>query len=375
MELEDELDKEKKHTEKIRLANEQNHIRRLQLLSKLENDNKIQNHNTNEENRKSRSENGKDMYKKKGEKAKDDKIYRYFSNSAKYDNKLTTRLYNRSIDLSDEEEKIQDLSHSSLCKKCLANSSVPIKKKDCIHCGYHERISPIKNNLCLDCHLNLDKILKFCSNCKELLHDNCVNCSRNLSDTCINCNNSRISSFPRIQEDPDGDSDRYRRVESPPLSYRTFQRGYAAESDTDFETSSRTTPIILRKHTEPYSMNVDEKSVFNPRNKLTEPKIGVNIRNGEIFVDKIINDEEDIEKLKSQLDDRISKYVRNYDDLWRVKKASPIYNTKTNSVPVNKIKVKSIKSYTVNHNKDDQLQFAKERSKAMKVLERKWDVS
>lgn len=87
MQLEEDLEQEKTLSENTRLTNEKNHILRMQLLSKLENDYRL--YNPYDENRKTMSENGKELYRNPEDRAKQDQlIYRYFSNSAKYDSKL-----------------------------------------------------------------------------------------------------------------------------------------------------------------------------------------------------------------------------------------------------------------------------------------------
>lgn len=97
--------------------------------------------------------------------------------------------------------------------------------------------------------------------------------------------------------------------------YATNRNG----SGENFEVSvSLVQPLIVsRNDNNPYSMNLDQDSIFYPHKVPLEPKVAVKIRNGEVSVGVQEQHErnEELEKLRRLSNDRITKYYQNYGDL------------------------------------------------------------
>lgn len=361
MELEEELEKEKSRSEKARLNNEQNHQVRLHMLSKLENDHKIYNPYKD---RKTQSENGKDKFLKE----EDTKLYKYFSNSARYDKNNRRTINVTETDLEEEETADERYQY---CKKCRSDISesffnikrVPDLRKLCAKCDSHYHAS-VEKFLCSECNKksgncpHCDKNFNFCFYCNRN-KEFCLNCNRVQPEICPSCLRVERSSRNRNSSR----DDRPIRGSDSKSSYQLLDE---TESEQDL---SDLKPILIRKSTKPFSLNLEKDSIFHPDKKIVEPKLTVNIKNGEIYVDKLddfeIGNENDYEILRKKNDEKISSYVRNYDDLRIRKKTIPNNRGTTyrNIIP--------IPSYRNILPKVDNGR----RSDAMKTLERKWEVS
>lgn len=214
MELEERLEHEKIRSEKIRTQNEKNHVMRMQLLSKLENDYRL--YNSGEEERKSFSENGKDYYNAENfHSKKDDQIYRFFTNSARHDPK----------NLPAQNLVKHKKSSNAFQVMSPTNSNVPsgyeldvVTRPDCKNCG--KMIDDSKEGDIPDCFLcywRNNKEKKFCHNC--------------------------WGHFKSIIDDYDG---------------KPIQHERALDA-------AHPKPIIVNRFDDkPYSMNLDHNSIFHP---------------------------------------------------------------------------------------------------------------
>ncbi|XP_035910404.1 uncharacterized protein LOC118511425 isoform X2 [Anopheles stephensi] len=188
MQLEEQLEHERLRSEKIRIATEQNHIRRLQLLANLENDHKL--FNPYDGQRKAFSENGVKVVKAPGAgtsvppgpsqhpngsySSGDErtKVYRYFSNSAqqqqqqqeKHNHFVSVGVASSSALSSEQDyESSSETTNNSLpaadhryqyCKSCRADidrSFLPptvgprdhSKRQHCAKCGCKRTTGPM----------------------------------------------------------------------------------------------------------------------------------------------------------------------------------------------------------------------------------------
>lgn len=364
LELEEELEKEKSRSEKARLNNEQNHIVRVHMLSKLENDHKIYNPYKD---RKTQSENGKDKFLKE----EDIKLYKYFSNSARYD-----KNNRRSIDVAESDLETADERYQ-YCKKCRSDISesffnvkrVPDLRKLCAKCDSHY-LASVEKFLCSECNRksencpHCDKNFNFCFYCNRN-KEFCLNCNRVQPEICPNC--LRGEKLPRNRNS--SRDDRPIRGNESKSSYQLLDETESEQDLSDLKS------ILVRRSTKPFSLNLEKDSIFHPDKKIVEPKLTVNIKNGEIYVDKLddfeIGNEKDYEILRKKNDEKISSYVRNYDDLRIRKKTGPNNRGTTyrNIIPIPSYR--NVLPKVDNGKSPSNIR----RSDAMKTLERKWDVS
>jgi hypothetical protein len=288
----------------------------MQLLSKLENDHKL--YNPYDEHRKSLSENGKDVYLPPKDTATHaNKVYRYFSNSAKYDHKLKRYGYGEFGYDFDRDNQSDDEFGGIISAEPLANYGKQDRYQYCKRCRHDITDSYLRPkreptpDYCLNCHLrihHLDGLCTECSNKLEQLPLNCQNCNGRLQ---TRANTSTTLSLKQIKESANENL-----MDNP--SYRVLDVQYhrrQEESDTSDhnETTYRETAYRNQKKTN-FSYNVDKNSIFNPHKKIVEPKLKVNIRNGEIYVDRESPATGD-EEVKRKTEDRIARYAKNYGDL------------------------------------------------------------
>lgn len=87
-----------------------------------------------------------------------------------------------------------------------------------------------------------------------------------------------------------------------------------AESDSDHELDvDLFSPVVIRKNTEPYSLYMEKSSIFHPSRNVAEPKLTVNVRNGEVFVEKSTVDE--LDEIRRITNEKMTKYVKQNGDL------------------------------------------------------------
>lgn len=332
------------------------------MLSKLENDHKIYNPYKD---RKTQSENGKDKFSKE----EDTKLYKYFSNSARYD-----KNNRRSIVETDLEEETAD-DRYQYCKKCRSDISesffnikrVPDLRKLCAKCDSHYHAS-VEKFLCSECNKksencpHCDKNFNFCFYCNRN-KEFCLNCNRVQAEICPNC--LRVEKSTRNRNSSRDD----RPIRGSDSSYQLLDETESEQDLSDLKS------ILVRRSTKPFSLNLEKDSIFHPDKKIVEPKLTVNIKNGEIYVDKLddfeIGNEKDYEILRKKNDEKMSSYVRNYDDLRIRKKNIPNNRTTTyrNIMPI-----PSYRNILPKVDNGKSPSNIRNRSDAMKTLERKWEV-
>lgn len=354
MQLEEELEREKMRSEKIRIANEQNHIRRLQLLSKLENDHKV--FNPYDDQRKTLSENGKEVYLEPTQQNPGkEKVYRYFSNSAQNEkpNSFASSSISSEMDYDSSNESM-NYDRYQYCKNCRSDIDRSFLPQNTTHRQHNQHShrhrnlqpNPVANSSrkedahCLSCRKRIEKL---CANCDRVMKRSM---KQNLCPICHQAlENSRIQkaaqselkrqrskllrSMERLEDEDESERPPPPHPKSnspPPNPYKIIDIQYH-ESENDHDLAVLNPVIVRNNYKKPYSLNIDKDSLFHPSKKTPDPKVSVNIRNGEIFVDNKLNGtpkqqqqrprEDDTDDVTTdEMDDRISKYVKHYNTLW-----------------------------------------------------------
>lgn len=143
----------------------------------------------------------------------------------------------------------------------------------------------------------------------------------------------------------------------------------------------------------PYSINIDQNSVFHPDNKpfsnfstnednkLKTPSVdekNISFYETDFFLNTSKNDDKNIERLRSDTDKRLSRYLKNYGDLAYQTRGTQTTPTTTGrrdvviqgehslSIPLLREMPKMTRMETTKFNKN---------SKELEDLQRRWDVS
>ncbi|XP_035793610.1 uncharacterized protein LOC118467340 isoform X3 [Anopheles albimanus] len=404
MQLEEQLEHERLRSEKVRIANEQNHIRRLQLLANLENDHKL--FNPYDGQRKALSDNGGKPTVSNATKAtlapnafssgdERTKAYRYFSTSAPdekhgYVAPSSALSSEHDYDSSSETTAIGYPPHPldqhhyryQYCKNCRgeversflpltpgAKSSNNRRKHTCTKCVCKRTgmMAPIPGQV------PIAKDQRRCERCERSIKRSLLYNGR-LATLCAVCQLAtdarRTTTTTRHEyggatvhpsfdtddfvEDSEAVNERETNAGSPVNPYKIIDVQYH-ESDDERGELGILNPVIVKKNYRrpPYSMNIPETSLFHPSKSAPEPVVSVNVRNGEVFVENKLprsrpasppvpalkmqqqqqqqqqhsseqhhrrdhqRDDESSEAIGDDLvDERISKYVRNYNTLW-----------------------------------------------------------
>ncbi|KFB48588.1 AGAP007083-PA-like protein [Anopheles sinensis] len=335
MQLEEQLEHERLRSEKIRIANEQNHIRRLQLLANLENDHKL--FNPYDGQRKAFSENGGlkpsippatkgpgavGVSKVSGSFSSGDertKVYRYFSNSAHQEKHAhfaegsvgggaggpasSSTLSTSEQDYYESSSETTGLSsllpvdhRYQYCKSCRADidrSFLPPTSRSLG--GTTKGSKQAKRLHCAKCGC------KRSQGGKEDGYRRCTSCARTMKRT--NNSESPMCAVCQLATDADRNhqKQRHRRVSntreeedtdarvSPTANpYKVIDIQYhESDNEQGGDHLSVLNPVIVRNNYRkpPFSLNINKDSLFHPSKKTPEPVLSVNIRNGEVFVD------------------------------------------------------------------------------------------
>ncbi|XP_039447510.1 uncharacterized protein LOC120426796 isoform X2 [Culex pipiens pallens] len=426
MQLEEELEREKQRSEKIRLANEQNHIRRLQLLSKLENDHKV--FNPYDADRKTLSENGKEIYLDSSQQQRKvshlggsgpahpgkDKVYRYFSNSAQNPASLASTSLSSEMEYDSSSESVgqQPGNRYQYCKNCRADidrSFLPPRTHSRHHYQHHASMTTPKSHRkgtttgeehnCLNCRKRIEKL---CANCDRVMKRSvkkslCAICQQAMENSRMQKEaqselkrqrSKLLRSMEMLDDEEDDPRPAYPTTGTSPTNpYKIIDIQYH-ESDNDHDLAVLN-PVIVRNNykKQPYSVNIAKESLFHPSKKTPEPRVAVNIRNGEVFVDNNLGHgrHEDTDDVTTdEMDDRISKYVRHYNTLWMKRGMRQNNNLKNGNVlNGEKLSPSAMAGNGGNGAKLPSLSPPKVyvsdrpdnvKSDAMKTTEKKWDV-
>uniref|UniRef100_A0A182JQ11 Uncharacterized protein n=1 Tax=Anopheles christyi TaxID=43041 RepID=A0A182JQ11_9DIPT len=339
MQLEEQLEHERLRSEKIRIANEQNHIRRLQLLANLENDHKV--FNPYDGQRKAFSENGVKAtgadpvagtaeanpnapHPKGGSFSSGDertKAYRYFGNSVPQQDKpqshppfVSVGPAASSAPLSSEQdyESSSETTGNSPamvtgdhryqhCKSCrtdvdrsflLPQPSIGKHKRrpHCAKCGGGKRLEAYSSKRedntqrCIKCDRNMKRI----NGTKASLCAVCTLAAEAEQKSLFHPKKLHIERRHRSMLETDDDDVQVHRAPVSPSHnpFKVIDIQYH-ESDNDNGDLDVLNPVIVRNNYRkpPFSLNIDKDSLFHPSKKTPEPVLSVNIRHGEVFVD------------------------------------------------------------------------------------------
>uniref|UniRef100_A0A182Q8M0 Uncharacterized protein n=1 Tax=Anopheles farauti TaxID=69004 RepID=A0A182Q8M0_9DIPT len=347
MQLEEQLEHERLRSEKIRIANEQNHIRRLQLLANLENDHKL--FNPHEGQRKALSENGTKVSPGNGAvggaggpgaaanaaahhpggsfSSGDErtKVYRYFSNSAQLQDKPPNPFVSVAAVTSSSSGALsseQDYDSSSettgntmvadhryqYCKSCrgdIDRSFLPPepkvgldhakhKRKHCVKCGCKRTNESTDDYLarCMKCDRKMKRTngtkTALCAVCMLTTEADQKNVIRQKMHQEQRHSNRTVGGRHHGKQEADDNPACVSPTNNP---YKIIDIQYH-ESDNDNDLSVLN-PVIVRNNYRkpPYSLNIDKDSLFHPSKKTPEPVLSVNIRHGEVFVDNKLRTE------------------------------------------------------------------------------------
>lgn len=408
-------------SKQIRIANEQNHIRRLQLLSKLENDHKV--FNPYDDQRKTLSENGKEVYLDPSQqKPSKEKVYRYFSNSAQ--NEKPTSFASSSIsseldyDSSNESMSYDRYQYCKNCRTDIDRSFLPQNSQRQHHHHHPHRHHNLQPNPvappprkeeahCLSCRKRIEKL---CANCDRVMKRSV---KQNLCPICHQAlENSRLQkaaqselkrqrtkllrSMERLEDEDELEQSNPPHPmsnSSPPNPYKIIDIQYH-ESENDHDLAVLNPVIVRNNYKKPYSLNIEKDSLFHPSKKTPEPKVSVNIRNGEVFVDNKLNGtpkqqqqqqrprEDDTDDITTdEMDDRISKYVKHYNTLWmkRGTRKNNLISQKNANLTTSPSDVLGSKFGPLPSLSPPKVYVSDRadnlKSDAMKTTEKKWDVS
>lgn len=249
--------------------------------------------------RKAQSENGKENYL--SFKKKDKELYNYFTNSARTYVELTSHGHHEfnpeefssiapSLHLVNTK---RSTAKELYCRRC----QMEIEKIGCSACKQgsdHRHLSenaPDELFLCYNCRSRT-----LCSNCMK---DICSKCRKRKKPKAVQVNRHTdevvVKPLPALLKDQRA---------SPEIP----------ESDSDHELDvDLFSPVVIKKNTQPYSLYMERSSIFHPARNVAEPKLTVNVRNGEVFVEKSSGDEFD--EIRRITNEKMTKYVKQNGDL------------------------------------------------------------
>lgn len=265
-------------------------------------------------------------------KRNDKEIYKFFTNSASnHTNQLKDLRFSHYFDLGDLSEN--EAMPNSMCSSYNTYPSKSTRRTDAVQ---KRRDNDTKQPMCNFCKHNrffnrnqkenLDYICGSCENepiCLNCRKEICIQCKRP-TQTENNENTLKIPSRHLKQRNNDEKivivknsepqaKPKYVRLDS-------FVPIYTDEDDSlsDLSTSDH----------KPYSINIDESSVFHPSKSRISRKLSVSVKNGEVFV------EPDFDEFRRITEEKLKKFAKNYGEL-RTKKTTDTKEQDTRiSVPV-----------------------------------------
>lgn len=200
--LEEELAKQGKKLARTRAFANRDSLRRQTLLSNLMNDKNIAVDSTDKaisknlidfsENTNPVTTNDANSIRKE-----DDKIYTYFTNSAKVDKQLSSSGASSSSSTADDLLVLPHINRYQYCKKCRfdiddsflnftsnPNTNANNRIKSCFHC--HILDHKLSDKLCQECHTTFKKLSNGCQKCLNS-KENCEFCNKNDYNYCPFC--------------------------------------------------------------------------------------------------------------------------------------------------------------------------------------------
>ncbi|SPP85811.1 uncharacterized protein LOC117588059 [Drosophila guanche] len=364
IQLEEQLEKERLRVEKARNDTEHNRLMREQLLAKLEQDAQLllvkeSNNNLADTPRSHRSKkNIHNSTNNISSEATANKVYKYFSNSAHHEyrrgqplppaveldfelpqmakiERECFHLCEKICPLCDEPLK----SYESCCLRCQRKLAVKLKqtedskeKQPKEHNGNENGIEGdedpddpqhnCQSSYALVCH-KCERLYAMCSQCLaksdvcracQRERNVCMNCRRNLCSFCLEevaC--GRNTERTHVNETTDV-TDREPHLDN---AFRVLELNYEVPAVKESTASN----LMQSDASPPYSINIARNSVFHSEYKPTPVKPSFveelptfsGSANVSLEVDSA--DEQAMERVRRQTDQRLSRYLQNYGDL------------------------------------------------------------
>ncbi|XP_034472272.1 uncharacterized protein LOC117780013 [Drosophila innubila] len=355
--LEEQLEKQRQRAEKARMDSEHNRLMREQLLAKLESDaqllqakehnnlaGSVRMGNAKADKNDNNDNSSKDNY------TNTNKVYKYFSNSARHEYRRGQPLpAGVELDFELPEmakierecfhlcEKICPLcdeplrSYESCCLRCQRKLALKIKQKrqpSDEGAPHDEKTNEAadavdhncQNSFAMVC-LKCERLYALCSQCLDKSdvcracqreRNVCMNCRRNLCSFCL----EEIACGKDTERTHVNEQDHEQKQQSDD-AFRVLELNYIVPSSAQETTASN--PVDA--DSPPYSFNISPNSVFHDDYKSTPVKpllidqlpIASGSANNSFELDS--TDEQAMERVRRQTDKRLSRYLKNYGDL------------------------------------------------------------
>ncbi|TMW52924.1 hypothetical protein DOY81_001957 [Sarcophaga bullata] len=440
MKLEEQLEKERIKAVKVRFDAEQNRLSREHLLAKLENDTQLLlDSNLNEIGSKTTTASNNETNKENIANKQDNKVYKYFSNSEKHE--YTYRNKSSSlpseIDLEIDQSELGKIERECfhLSEKICPMCDEPLKELEnfCLRCqnkisfrlrspgtdddisrqtNFTKSNSKEKTNanqnheeksfflVCIRC----ERLYSWCKTCTSKMdvcracqnkRNLCMSCRKTLCSFCLEevaCGKDAESLHINDSGSKLENEQQEQNVSQNVMSYHVLHNNQDFINNDNKSSNVTFSPEYTSLNNsninhQPYSINIEQNSIFHPNNKpftlfsSNEDKyLKSSNEAGHAFNDKnglIKSDVKNIEKLRKDIDKRLSRYLRNYGDLayqTRGTQTTPtgsgrrdivLQGEQSLSIPLLREMPKMTRMET---NK------LKENSKELEDLQRRWDV-
>ncbi|XP_052852133.1 uncharacterized protein LOC128262108 isoform X2 [Drosophila gunungcola] len=367
IQLEEQLEKERLRAEKARIDSEQNRLMREQLLAKLEQDAQLlhakETNNLAETPRTTRTKGKSNNANNISTEGNANRVYKYFSNSAHHEyrrgqplppaveldfevpqmakiERECFHLCDKICPLCDEPLK----SYESCCLRCQRKLALKMKKKEPKRNGEtgekpsddseegkeeeeqeeREDDRPEESNhncqssYALVCH-KCERLYAMCSQCLaksdvcracQRERNVCMNCRRNLCSFCL----EEVACGRDTERTHVNDTETNR---EPPSSnsFQVLELNYAVPPANDSKASN------VADISPPYSVNIARNSVFHADYKATPVKpsfleqLPTTSGSANTSFELDSADEQAVERMRRQTDQRLSRYLKNYGDL------------------------------------------------------------
>ncbi|KAH8329128.1 hypothetical protein KR074_004312 [Drosophila pseudoananassae] len=359
IQLEEQLEKERLRAEKARIDSEQNRLMREQLLAKLEQDAQLLHAKETNNLAESRTKTKSNQNINISTEPNSNRVYKYFSNSAHHEYRRGQPLP-PAVELDFEVpqmakierecfhlcEKICPLcdeplkSYESCCLRCQRKLALKMKQKEPRRDGENggknsddsarskedadqdeldaeddgNASHRCQSSYALVCH-KCERLYAMCSQCLAK-SDVCRACQRE-RNVCMNCRRN-LCSFCLEEIACGRDAERAHINDKEPPTDNAFQvleLNYAVPAAKD-STDSNNAEV-----SPPYSLNIARNSVFHADYKPTPVKPSIveelpaasGSANTSFELDSA--DEQTVERVRRQTDQRLSRYLKNYGDL------------------------------------------------------------
>ncbi|XP_043950252.1 uncharacterized protein LOC108032736 isoform X2 [Drosophila biarmipes] len=360
IQLEEQLEKERLRAERARIDSEQNRLMREQLLAKLEQDAQLlqakETNNLADTPRTSRIKGKSYNASNISTDSNANRVYKYFSNSAHHEyrrgqplppaveldfevpqmakiERECFHLCDKICPLCDEPLK----SYESCCLRCQRKLAVKLKQKEPKRNGEKTEDDSEENkeeledrgedreeepnhncqsSYALVCH-KCERLYAMCTQCLaksdvcracQRERNVCMNCRRNLCSFCLeevacgrDTERTHVNDKETTRESPKSDA------------FKVLELNYAVAPAKDSTAG-------LSDVSPPYSVNIARNSVFHADYKPTPVKPSIldqlptsGSANTSLEIDSA--DEQAVERLRRQTDQRLSRYLKNYGDL------------------------------------------------------------